>query len=124
MGDITVDGAQVSWTAAEGAIAYAIFVNDIYDGMTTSTSYTLSAAPAADATVTVRAANSMGGFSSPAYMPELPTAIAQLDADVQVVGVEYYTLGGQKLKTAQRGINICVLKLSNGQTIANKLLVK
>ena len=61
----------VSWTPANnGAIAYAIFLNDVFVGITEGSSFDLSGIdfiPGIES-ITIRAANAMGGFGPAAFV--------------------------------------------------------
>ena len=89
--NVTVDGTTVSWTPAnDGAIAYAIFVDNMFAGITQESSYDaeilalIDPVPGKDIIVSVRAANSMGGFGPEAIAvkesPAEPTQVTLSEA--------------------------------------------
>lgn len=62
--DVRLRKGKLSWKAAKGATAYAVFCNGAFQGMTTATSY-MSGNPRTThkaQSFSVRAANPMGGF--------------------------------------------------------------
>ena len=50
------------------------------------------------------------------------TAISTQKAAAEVIATEYYSLDGRKLTAPQRGINIRVEHLSNGQKVTTKVV--
>lgn len=114
-----IDGTNLTWDATEGATAYAVFVDDVFVGITNQTSYALAKT---GKKYEVRAANTMGGFGPAAKVMD-PTGINSISND-NAVSYDYYTVDGMKLQKAQRGINIRVSHLSNGKTVTDKVIVK
>ena len=55
---------------------------------------------------------------------EIVTGIESLAADKEVAGVEYYSVGGQKIQTPKRGISIKVTRYNDGSYTTSKVLVK
>ncbi len=51
-------------------------------------------------------------------------AVSHIADDVEVVDIRYYNLAGQQLSAPQRGVNIVWQLLSNGQSIAQKIVVE
>lgn len=52
------------------------------------------------------------------------TPIASVDADVEVISSEYYTLSGAKVSEPAKGVNILVEKLSDGTMRTTKIVKK
>ena len=61
------DGA-LSWKAVEGAIAYAIFKNDVFVGLADAAATSYAVEMEADDVLSVRAANAMGGLGEAAVV--------------------------------------------------------
>ena len=67
--DVKFENGTVSWTPANnGAIAYAIFLNDVLAGFTEGSSFSFDFEFPASTRMTIRAANSMGGFGPEAVI--------------------------------------------------------
>lgn len=52
------------------------------------------------------------------------TPVASVDADVEVISSEYYTLSGAKVSEPAKGVNILVEKLSDGTMRTTKIVKK
>ena len=115
----TVSDGTLSWDAADGATAYAVFKNGIFQAIVAETSY----AGVDDAnTWSVRAANEMGGFGEPTEVT-VANAIAGIASD-KVITTDYYSLDGTKLSQPRKGVNLRVSNFSNGKTVAEKVVVR
>lgn len=114
------EGTNVTWDVTEGATAYAVFADGKLVAITTDT--TCPADGYDEAVITVRAANGMGGFG-PETTVSTSTGIATVAND-NVTNISYYSVDGVKQEKAQRGINVRVRSLSNGQTIVDKVIMK
>ena len=57
---------QLSWEAVDGAIAYAVFKNDVFVGLTDAATTTCEVEMGANDVLSVRAANAMGGLGEAA----------------------------------------------------------
>ncbi|MBM6991967.1 MAG: pectin esterase [Prevotella sp.] len=119
MGTLTLSGTTLSWDAVANAPAYAVFADGTFTGIVTGTTFT------ADPTVqtySVKAANTMGGFGE-AALTATATSINGLSTD-NVVKTEYFSVNGMRLSQPQRGVNVRVNQLANGQKTTEKVIVK
>lgn len=99
------DNGTVIWTPANnGAIAYALFLNGEFVGITEGSSFNVTIAPDKDA-LTIRAANARGGFGPEASVSVIPSAINNVEADTNAAGT-VYNLQGIRVKNAPKGIYI------------------
>ena len=99
------DNGTVIWTPANnGAIAYALFQNGEFVGITEGSSFNVTIDPDKDA-LTIRAANARGGFGPEASVSVIPSAINNVEADTNAAGT-VYNLQGIRVKNAQKGIYI------------------
>ena len=106
--EATYANGEVSWKAVEGAIAYAIFVNDEFVGLADAdaTSYALTAADGD--VITIRSANAMGGFGEAATVEAKTVAIAISDYDQGTLPAgEYASIACDR--TILKGLNTVVL---------------
>ena len=125
MGELTVSGTSVTWDAVEGATAYLVAVDDVFQTITTGTSYTLDEAADDSTYISVRAANEMGGFGEPAtYGTSTGISNVVSEQTANVTAIHYYNVNGMRLATRQQGINIRVKTLSDGSTLTEKIIVK
>lgn len=109
----TYASGSVTWTAVDGASAYAIFKNGALAGITTGTSYSITVDPEADK-LTIRSANARGGFGAESHVAgttgiEAAKMAAQQQADA------IYTLQGVRVSKATKGIYIV-----NGKKVVMK----
>lgn len=122
MGLLRGEGTTLTWNAVDGAIAYAVFMNGTYVGMTTTNSISVDAA-ATDASFdgyTVRAANAHGGFG-PAS--STTTAISGVEAETEnVASTAYYSLQGSRVGKSYKGVVIKVDTMADGSTKAVKVV--
>lgn len=122
MGLLRGEGTTLTWDAVDGAIAYAVFMNGTYVGMTTTNSISVDAA-ATDASFdgyTVRAANAHGGFG-PAS--STTTAISGVEAETEnVASTAYYSLQGSRVGKSYKGVVIKVDTMADGSTKAVKVV--
>ena len=99
------DNGTVTWTPANnGAIAYALFQNGEFVGITEGSSFNVTIDPDKDA-LTIRAANARGGFGPEATVSVIPSVINNVEADNNAAGT-VYNLQGIRVKNAQKGIYI------------------
>ena len=99
------DNGTVTWTPANnGAIAYALFLNGEFVGITEGSSFNVNIDPDKDA-LTIRAANARGGFGPEASVSVIPSAINNVEADTNAAGT-VYNLQGIRVKNAPKGIYI------------------
>ena len=115
----TVSDGTLSWEPATGATAYAVFKNNVFQTIVTQPSYA-----GADDTNTwsVRAANEMGGFGEPTEAT-VTNGISAVNS-AKKVSATYYSLNGMKLSRPQKGINLCVNRLSDGKEVTGKVMIK
>lgn len=116
-GKAAMADGMLTWSPSEGATAYAVFRNGVFQAITTATSY---ATTDATGTWTVRAANAMGGFGQPTATT---TGIERL-ANGLATSISYYSASGMKLSQPQPGVNIRVCRMANGQIVTEKVMVK
>ena len=104
--EATYANGEVSWKAVDGAIAYAIFVNDVFAGLTEETSYALTAADGD--IITIRSANAMGGFGEAATVEakEVAAILSDYDKGTLPAG-EYASIACDR--TILKGLNTVVL---------------
>lgn len=115
---LKADGNELTWNAVEGALAYAVFRNGEFVGMTTSASYDITEGNASE--YSVRAANEYGGFG-----PGSTTTTGISDsvvADEDVIRTSYYNVQGARVGSSYKGIVIKVDTLKDGKQIATKII--
>ena len=105
--------------SATGATAYAVFKNNVFQTMTTETTYSNADN---SATWSVRAANEMGGFGEPTEAT-VTNGISAVNS-AKTVSATYYSLTGMKLSRPQKGINLCVNRHSDGKEVTGKVMIK
>ena len=101
----------ISWSAADGATAYAIFKNGVLLGITTEESFTpeaiteiVSSRAESSDEYTIRAANSRGGFGEPQKITVV-TGINAVNA-AQENADAIYNIQGVRVQKAQKGVYI------------------
>ena len=109
----TYASGSVTWTAVDGASAYAIFKNGALAGITTGTSYSITVDPEADK-LTIRSANARGGFGAESHVAGT-TGIEAAKMDAQQQADAIYTLQGVRVSKATKGIYIV-----NGKKVVMK----
>ena len=101
----TYDNGLVSWTPAnDGAIAYALFKNGEFVGLTEGNSFEIQVADTDE--LTIRAANARGGFGEPTKVEGFTTAIDESFNVETVVPERIYNLNGMRVEKAQKGLYI------------------
>ena len=99
------DNGTVTWTPANnGAIAYALFLNGEFVGITEGSSFNVTIDPDKDA-LTIRAANARGGFGPEASVSAIPSVINNVEVDNNAAGT-VYNLQGIRVKDVNKGIYI------------------
>ena len=96
------DNGTVSWTGSSDAIAYAVFKNGKFVGLTEANSFNITIDGSVDG-LTVRAANKMGGLGEAAPVAGTTGIEATQVADGQDV---IYNLQGIRLNKAGKGLYI------------------
>lgn len=115
---LKAEGNKITWNAVDGALAYAIFRNGEFVGMTTSTSYDITEGTAFE--YSVRAANECGGFGKGTTTT---TGISDAVADnADVMHTSYYNVQGARVSGSYRGIVIKVDTLKDGKQVATKII--
>lgn len=115
---LKADGNKLTWDAVDGALAYAVFRNDTFVGMTTTESYDITEGTASE--YIVRAANECGGFGQGASMT---TAISDTFADnADIMQTSYYNVQGVRVNNSYKGIVIKVDTLKDGKMVATKIM--
>ena len=119
LGLLATDGSNITWTAAEGAKAYAVFYKMQYVGMTAATSWPIAAGENADDFV-VRPANAMGGFGGGSTTT---TGVNSLKVNAEnVASTMFYDLQGARVDGSQRGVLLMVQKMTDGSTRTVKIV--
>lgn len=115
---LKADGNKLTWDAVDGALAYAVFRNSTFVGMTTTESYDITEGTASE--YIVRAANECGGFGQGASMT---TAISDTFADnADIMQTSYYNVQGVRVNNSYKGIVIKVDTLKDGKKVATKIM--
>ena len=100
--DARYDNGSISWTAVDGASAYALFMDGTFITLTDKTSYNFEINPDLNR-LTIRSANAQGGFGPDAHVAGtsgIQTAKRTMGEDV------IYNLQGVRVKKAGKGIYI------------------
>ena len=119
LGLLASEGNTITWAASEGAKAYAVFCDEQFVGMTSSTSWTVAEGKKA-ADYLVRAANAMGGFGGGSTTT---TGINSMKVDGEnVVSTMFYDLQGVRVDGSQRGVLIMVQKMNDGSMKTTKIV--
>ena len=109
----------LSWDAADGAKAYAVFYKGQFVDMTAATTYAISDGNADD--YSVRAANAMGGFGGASTTTF--TAISNVKATgANVQSTKFYDLQGARVDGSQHGVLIMVQKMTDGTVKTSKIV--
>lgn len=115
---LKADGNKLTWDAVDGALAYAVFRNGTFVGMTTTESYDITEGTASE--YIVRAANDCGGFG---HGSSMTTAISDTVADnADVIQTSYYNVQGVRVNNSYKGIVIKVDTLKDGKKVATKIM--
>ncbi len=102
--DAAYNNGTITWTAKEGATAYALFKNNELIGITTATTFNTTVDPETECVI-IRAANTRGGFGPYAVVAGTATGInntvAELNNEVKI-----YDLQGRRVQNATKGIYV------------------
>lgn len=109
----TYASGSVTWSAVDGATAYALFKNNELVGITPNTSYSITVDPEKDK-LTIRSANARGGFGTEAHVAGT-TGIDAAKTDARQQADAIYTLQGVRVNKATKGIYII-----NGKKVVMK----
>jgi hypothetical protein len=100
--DARYDDGSITWSAVDGAIAYALFMNDTFMTLTDKTSYDFLIDPHLYR-LSIRSANSMGGFGPEAHV----AGTVGIQTVKRVMGEDaIYNLQGVRVKKPGKGIYI------------------
>lgn len=100
--DAKYDNGTISWTAVDGAMMYALFMNDTFITLTDETSYNIEVNPDRDR-LSIRSANTMGGFGPEAHV----AGTTGIQTVQRTVGDDViYNLQGVRVKNPGKGIYI------------------
>ena len=113
----TADG-KISWTAVEGAKAYAVFLDGVLLDFTTECSFKIAEDQDA-AKVQVRVANAMGGLGE---VTGYVNALSSLTKEI--AKVEYYNALGQRLPANAQGMTIVKTIFKDGSVNVEKCYQK
>ena len=100
--DAKYDNGTITWTAVDGAMMYALFMNDTFITLTDDTSYNIEINPDRYR-LSIRSANAMGGFGPEAHVAGttgIQTVKRCMGDDV------IYNLQGVRVKNPGKGIYI------------------
>ncbi|MCH5306905.1 MAG: hypothetical protein J1E37_02415 [Prevotella sp.] len=104
--EATYADGNVTWTPANnGAIAYALFKNGEFLGITTGSSYAVTVDPTVDQ-LTIRAANSRGGFGEARVVVGTATGIKAANAAMERGEQVIYNLQGVRVNKTTKGLYI------------------
>ena len=100
--DARYDDGSITWSAVDGAIAYALFMNDTFMTLTDKTSYDFLIDPHLYR-LSIRSANSMGGFGPEAHV----AGTVGIQTVKRAMGEDaIYNLQGVRVKKPGKGIYI------------------
>ena len=116
--EATAEAGLYSWEPVDGATAYLVYVDgEIQEIVPASqTSYSSTGV------VSLRVANSRGGFGLLFGTEPVSSAVAHVAASSEVVSVEFFNLAGQKVADSVNGLVIEVLTFSDGSKSSRKLI--
>ena len=112
--NVKIDGGQLTWDAVEGAAKYLIERDGVFVALADAPGYAIDG----EGNYTVRAANAQGGFGLPSEAAT--TAIKTINStEARVVSTAIYSVDGMRQNQLQRGINIVVKTLDDGQVMTS-----
>ena len=119
LGQLRTEGEnRITWDAVDGAIAYAVFNNGRFVGMTTSTSYDVAEGDIKN--YTVRAANSHGGFGEASNTTTSGIDEVETGEAGEAVNTAFYSVQGERVSSTYRGIVIEVKTMTDGSKTVRK----
>lgn len=116
--NVTLDGTTLTWDASDYVLCWAVCKDGKVIDFTTVPTYTVTDT---EATYSVRAANEMGGLGE-ATVADIADGITTATNATATGKAAYYSLGGVKADSPQKGINIRVSTLDDGTTTATKVI--
>jgi len=118
---ITVVGTSLKWDDSNYVLCWAVCKNGKFVKFVTTNSYDIPAGTADGTVFTVRAANEMGGLSTPSN-PIAYVATGIQKVAVNVVSRQYFSLDGRALVAPVKGLNIIRTRYSDGSVKVTKEL--
>ena len=117
--NVKIDGGQLTWDAVEGAAKYLIERDGVFVALADAPGYAIDG----EGNYTVRAANAQGGFGLPSEAAT--TAVKTINStEARVVSTAIYSVGGVRQNQVQRGTNIVVKTLDDGQRLTEKVITE
>ena len=116
--NVTLTGTTLEWDASDYVLCWAVCKDGKVIDFTTEPTYTVTDT---EATYSVRAANEMGGLGE-ATVADVVDDIESAANGKATGKAAYYSLGGVKTDSPQKGINIRVSTLNDGTTTATKVI--
>ena len=116
--NVTLTGTTLEWDASDYVLCWAVCKDGKVIDFTTEPTYTVTDT---EATYSVRAANEMGGLGE-ATVADVVDGIESAANGKATGKAAYYSLGGVKTDSPQKGINIRVSTLDDGTTTATKVI--
>lgn len=99
---VTISDGTLSWNAVSDALCYVVFADGEYVATTTDTTYEIGTTTA---TITVRAANEMGGLGDEATAT-VSTAIQTIDSSADPADDAIYSIQGIRMENSSKGLYI------------------
>ncbi|MBQ1773894.1 MAG: pectin esterase [Prevotella sp.] len=99
----TLADGKLSWEPVEGATAYAIFRNDVFEALVVDATEYAVATDEGDI-LSIKAANAMGGFGLLSVVGESATAIYHHPSPNTHQPSVVYNLNGQRVNSSYRGV--------------------
>jgi pectin methylesterase-like acyl-CoA thioesterase len=118
--DAKYENGTVTWTPAyNNALAYALFKNDVFVGLTEGLSFDITVSE--NDKLTIRAANQYGGLGEPADIEVVTTGIVELETLRNNGEIEKaYDLQGRQLKKSQISNLKSQIIIVNGRKVVIK----
>jgi hypothetical protein len=116
-----VVGTSLKWDDSNYVLCWAVCKNGKFVKFVTTNSYDIPAGTADGTVFTVRAANEMGGLSTPSN-PIAYVATGIQKVAVNVVSRQYFSLDGRALVAPVKGLNIIRTRYSDGSVKVTKEL--
>jgi hypothetical protein len=121
---ISANGSTISWADNNYVLCWAVFRDGVFVQFVTTNSYTIPSS-VISGTYSVRAANEMGGLSSPSntYL-YTSTGIDNLYSQSKLIEQTYYTLEGKKINRLDsfKGVAIVRTIYADGRVITSKII--
>ncbi|MCR4582150.1 MAG: Ig-like domain-containing protein, partial [Prevotella sp.] len=111
--NVSVKDNVLTWNNSDYALLYAVCKDGKVIGFTTSATFDLSGY--GNGAFSVRAANEMGGLSTPSEAVSVTTAIRTVTSGAQKTIDTIYSVDGRQLPHLQQGLNI--VRMNDGTTL-------